>query len=105
MGPVKIFDPLGLTDLLSGILLFFTVSPIPTGIAQIHAAFLIYKGLGSYIRYLPLPMPVFYMGAFADLISAAILLVGTPPVLADYSVYLAGVLLLKGVWTSLAFMT
>ena len=105
MGPVKIFDPLGLTDLLSGILLFFTISPVPTGIAQIHAAFLIYKGLGSYIRYVPLPMPVFYMGAFADLMSAAILFFGQPPLIADYSIYLAGFLLLKGVWTSLAFMS
>ena len=101
MGPIKIFDFMGPIDILSGLLVFFTVSPIPTGLAQIHAGFLIYKGIGSHVRYIPLPMPVFYLGGFADLISAAILFVGTPPILADYSIYLAGALLLKGVWTSL----
>lgn len=101
MGPVKLFDFFGLTDLLSGIILFFTISPVPTGLAQIHSAFLVYKGIGSYIRLVPMPMPVFYLGAFADLISAAILFVGTPPILADYSVFLGGILLLKSVWTTM----
>jgi hypothetical protein len=102
MGPFKIFDLLGPIDILSGILLFFTVSPVPTDIAQLHAGFLIYKGLGSHIAYIPLPLPVFYIGAFADLMSAAILFVGTPPIFAEYSTYLAGALLLKGIWTSLS---
>jgi hypothetical protein len=101
MFPIRFYDPMGLTDLTSGLLIFFTVSPIPTGVAEIHALFLIYKGLASIVRYIPMPMPVFYLGGFADLISASILFIGTPPILADYSVYLAGFLLLKGVWTSL----
>jgi hypothetical protein len=104
MGSVKIFDFFGLTDILSGLLLFFTVSPVPTSIAQLHAAFLVFKGAASYQKVFMLPMPVFYLGGFADLMSAAILFVGTPPVLAEYKIYLSGILLLKAVWTSFEMM-
>ncbi|MFB6159377.1 MAG: hypothetical protein ABEJ95_07035 [Candidatus Nanohalobium sp.] len=104
MGPVKLFDFFGLADILSGILLFFTVSPVPTGLAQLHAGFLVFKGVMSYQKTVPLPTPVYYLGGFADLFSAAILFFGTPPVLAEYSTYFAGLLFFKAVWTSFGAM-
>jgi hypothetical protein len=92
-------DPLGITDILSGILLLFTVSHIPVVISEIHAAFLIFKGIGSMLKPLPLPLPVYYLGGPADIMSAAILYTGSPPILADYKIYLAYILLFKGIWS------
>jgi len=104
MGSVKLFDFYGTTDILSAILVFFTVSPVPPEIAQVHAGFLLYKGICSYRRIIPIPLPFFYLGGLADFISAAILLVGNPPILAEYSPILAFILLTKGIWTSFAAM-
>jgi hypothetical protein len=101
MFPVRFYDPMGLADLLSGLLILFTVSPVPTGIAEIHAFFLITKGVGTMIRDIPLPSPFFYLGGPADLMSASILLIGQPPILADYKTILSGILIVKGAWTSL----
>lgn len=101
MFPVRFYDPLGLADLLSGLLILFTVSPVPTGIAEAHAFFLIIKGIGTMIRQIPLPSPFFYLGGPADLMSASILLIGQPPVLGGHKEILAGILLIKGAWTSL----
>ncbi|MFB6099754.1 MAG: hypothetical protein ABEK16_00640 [Candidatus Nanohalobium sp.] len=95
---------MGLADLASGLLLLFTASPIPAGIAEIHAIFLIVKGLGTMIRALPLPTPFYYLGGPADLISASILLVGQPPLFAEYKSILAGILMLKGLWSSFSLM-
>ncbi len=100
MFPIRFYDPLGLTDLASGLLIFFTVSPVPTGIAEIHAIFLIVKGVGTIIQAVPLPSPIYYLGGPADLISASIILIGQPPILAEYKTILAGILILKGTWSS-----
>ena len=100
MGPIKFYDPMGLADLLSGLLILFTVSPIPTGIAEIHAFFLIMKGLGTIIQPIILPAPFYYLGGPADLMSASILIVGHPPVFSDYKMLLSGFLVLKGAWAS-----
>jgi hypothetical protein len=92
-------DPLGITDLLSGILLLLTVSQIPTVISEVHAAFLIFKGIGSMLKPIPLPLPVYYLGGPADIMSAGILYIGQPPIFADYKIYLAYILLFKGIWS------
>ncbi|MFB6180979.1 MAG: hypothetical protein ABEJ93_03815 [Candidatus Nanohalobium sp.] len=104
MFPVRI-DPMGILDLLSGLLLMFTASPVPESISQVHAAFLIFKGLATIIRPLPVGgMPVYVLGGAADTLSAAILFLGQPPILAAYKTYIAGLLFLKGVWTTFSIM-
>ncbi|MFB6214082.1 MAG: hypothetical protein ABEJ07_05985 [Candidatus Nanohaloarchaea archaeon] len=97
-------DPLGALDILAGILLWMTVSPLPVVLAQVHAGFLIAKGGGSMIRARFMPLPVFVIGGAADVISAAVLFTGKPPVLAGYKGWIAGALFLKGVFTLLSFM-
>lgn len=98
-------DPPGLLDLLSGVLLFFTTSALPASVAQGHAAFLTYKGLGTTVKPVPLlGMPIFVLGGAADIMSAAILFTGTPPVLASYKTWIAGALFLKGVYSLMAMM-
>lgn len=92
-------DPLGITDVISGILLLLTTSAIPVWIGEIHAAFLIAKGIGSMLKPVPLPLPVYYLGGPADIMSAGILYMGQPPILADYKIYLAYILLFKGIWS------
>lgn len=96
----RFYDPFALIDITVGILLLYTQIGIPIWISEIHAWFLIIKGVATMIS-LPLPYAVFILGGFADVLSAAILYVGTPPILAAYDVYLAGFLLLKGLWTFL----
>jgi|AntDeeMetagen681_2_1112603.scaffolds.fasta_scaffold00942_2 hypothetical protein len=102
--PLVRFSFTGLLDIISGIFLYFTVSPIPVTITTLHAGFLVYKGSGTLIQPLPLGMPVFILGNAADLLSAAILLVGNPPFLGDYKIFLAGFLLLKGLMGFLSMM-
>jgi len=97
-------DPLGIFDLLIALLLIYTESSLPENILMIHAAFLIYKGIGSIVRPIPLPSPVFVLGGVADILSAAILLTGNPPFLTDYMNYLAGALLIKGIWTMISMI-
>lgn len=104
MAPVRL-DVLGLLDLLSGILLFFTVSPIPVWVGSVHAAFLMFKGAGGMINGIRFPYAVFILGGFADIMSASILYFGTPPVLGGVKVWIAGALFLKGVWSMLALMS
>lgn len=97
-------DPLGAIDILSGILIIYTVSSLPETVLLLHASFLLFKGFGTIIRPEILPMPIFVLGGFADIMSAAILLTGTPPILGDYINYIAGILLIKGVWSGLAML-
>jgi len=103
MARIKFWDPLALIDILSGLMVLFTQTPIPDGVTEVHAAFLLFKGVATII-HLPLPMPAYYLGGFADLISAAILFTGQPPLITQYNSYVAGFLLLKGVWTSLSIL-
>jgi len=98
-------DPLGALDILSGSMLFFTVSGVPVLFAQLHAGFLVFKGTGSMIKPVYLPLPVYILGAAADLISAAILFTGSPPILAGYKTWIAGLLFLKGLWSLVGFMS
>lgn len=96
-------DPLGITDFLSGALLMYTVSPIPAAIAEIHSIFLLAKGAATILE-IPMPMPVYYLGGAADLLSATILYTGNPPILEAAAPILAGILFLKGVLTSLTMI-
>jgi len=99
MLPIR-FDPMGALDLLSGLLLLFTVSPVSESIASLHAWFLIFKGIATIVRPIPMGgMPIFVLGGAADILSAAILFLGTPPLFVEYKVYISGFLFLKGVWT------
>lgn len=97
------FSLTGIFDIISGIFLYFTLSPIPAVISTFHALFLIYKGSATIVP-LPLGMPGFILGSAADLMSAAILLTGSPPLLGDYKIFLAGFLLLKGLMGFLSIM-
>ncbi|MFB6190765.1 MAG: hypothetical protein ABEJ91_04310 [Candidatus Nanohaloarchaea archaeon] len=102
--PLNPLDPLGLLDVSAGLLLWSTASPLPALLAQLHAGFLVFKGLGGMTRVNLLPMPVFVLGGAADLMSAAILFTGKPPLLVGYKGWIAGALFLKGVFTLLSFM-
>lgn len=95
-----------LIDLLVGLLLLGTASPVPEWFAGMHAYFLITKGI---IFQFQLPnmsafTPLLLLGGAADIMSAAILLIGTPPILADYAVYLAAFLFLKGFISLISFL-
>lgn len=96
-------DPIGFIDILAGFLLYFTVSPLPATVAQIHAIFLIYKGAGSMTPFIPLAgMPIFILGGAADIMSAFILYTGTPPILGGIKVWIAGILFIKGLFSLIA---
>lgn len=97
-------DPLGALDVLAGVLLWMTVSPLPVVLAQLHAGFLVFKGSGSLLDANVFPLPVFVIGGAADLMSAAILFTGRPPVLVGVKNWLAFALFLKGVFTLLSLM-
>lgn len=97
-------DPLGIVDIMAGVMLYYTVSPVPEALATAHAAFLIFKGIGSIIEPMPLGIPIFILGGAADLISASILLVGQPPVFPQLKEILAFILVIKGMWTLAFFM-
>jgi hypothetical protein len=103
MSQIKFYDPMAWIDILSGLMVLFTQTPVPEGVTEVHAGFLLFKGVATMIR-IPLPGPMFYLGGFADLISAAILFTGQPPLIAQYNKYVAGFLLLKGVWSSFGIL-
>ncbi len=92
---------LGWIDLLAAALVYFTTTAIPSPIPEAHTAFLVLKGGLGFLNIPPNPLmlPVFYLGGAADLMSAMILLTGTPPILTGYKEVIAGALVLKGVWT------
>lgn len=98
-------DLMGLLDIISGLLLLYTVSPVPEGIALVHAGFLMLKGAGTLIDPVRFPFPVFVLGGFADLISASILFFGQPPIFADHKIWISGLLFLKGVWSMLGLVS
>ncbi|MFB6203334.1 MAG: hypothetical protein ABEK01_02480 [Candidatus Nanohaloarchaea archaeon] len=97
-------DPLGLFDVLTGSLLLFTVSALPDQVAAVHALFLISKGLLTVIKPDVMPHAMLVLGGVADLMSAAILYFGIPPVLVGFQAWIAGVLFTKGVWSTLGMM-
>ncbi|MFT4893103.1 MAG: hypothetical protein ACI8Z7_000901 [Candidatus Nanohaloarchaea archaeon] len=106
MAPVKP-NLIGIFDILAGILLLYTESAVPTGFAKAHAGFLIFKGGMSQ---LPLEgvqgvMPILILGSAADVISAAIIFTGTPPILAGYKEIIAIVLLQKGLFGLLSMLS
>lgn len=103
MGPIRL-DPLGWMDILVGAMLLFTSSPVPDNIAMAHALFLLFKGSGSVLRPFRFPMPVFVLGAFADVMSAGILYFGNPPILATYTTQISFLLLLKGLWSFMGLL-
>lgn len=96
MAPIKP-NLVGIFDILAGMMLFYTQSALPTVFAQTHAGFLIFKGS---IAQLPVPpiMPIFVLGNAADIISAAIIFTGRPPILADYKEIIALFLFQKGLF-------
>lgn len=98
------FDPLGIIDIVSALLVYTTQSFMPAEILHIHAAILLIKGIGSMIKPLRLPFFVYVLGGMADVLSAAILFTGQPPFLVNYKEVLAGVLLLKGFWSLFGLM-
>jgi hypothetical protein len=104
MARIKFYDWAALTDIASGLLVLFTQTPIPDGITEIHAGFLLIKGALTMLPVQIMPTPFFYLGGFADLVSAAILFTGQPPLITQYNKYIAGLLLLKGVWTNLSIL-
>lgn len=85
-------------------MLWFTVTPLPESVSQIHAGFLIFKAFASFVRPVHLPLPFFIIGGAADIMSAAILVTGQPPILAEYKIHLAVMLSLKGGWTFTNFL-
>lgn len=87
----------GILDLTVGILLLYTETALPGSIELLHSGFLIYKGAASIIAPMPIGgMPVYVLGSFADVLSAALLYFGQPPILIDYKNYIAIILFFKG---------
>jgi len=98
MGEIFKPDLLGTLDILSGLLVYFTQSFMPQPISLIHASILLFKGTGTMIRPVKFPFPVFVIGNMADVLSAAIIFTGTPPILVEYKAFIATGLFLKGMW-------
>lgn len=93
---------IGWIDIAAAFLIYYTVSPVPSPIPEIHTIFLLVKGgIGFFPLQgvTPILMPIYYLGGVADILSAVILLLGTPPILAEYTPVIAGLLMIKGVWT------
>lgn len=87
----------GITDILVGVILLYTETALPETVGLAHSIFLIYKGVASIIVFIPLGgMPVYILGNFADVLSAALLYFGEPPILTEYKNYLAVILFFKG---------
>ncbi|MFP4038171.1 MAG: hypothetical protein ACLFTA_00105 [Candidatus Nanohaloarchaea archaeon] len=89
-------DPVGLFDIFSATFVLFTASALPENFLHLHAGFLYFKGVGTLLRPNILPMPVFYLGGMADVLSAAIIFTGDPAFLSGYKNIIAGVLFVKG---------
>ena len=89
-------DPFGIADLVSAFLVLSTSIGLPDAFLQVHAAFLICKGAGTMLAPSIFPMPVFYIGGIADVISASIIVFGNPGLLPEYKEIFAGILYLKG---------
>lgn len=98
------FNFISTLDIIIGIFLYFTESVVPTGFANLHAGFLIFKGVITQLIPVPLP-PVYVLGNFADIISAAIVYTGTPPILGGYKEFIAFFLLQKGLLGMLGMMS
>lgn len=103
MAPIKP-SIIGIFDILAGVLLLYTESALPTTFAHAHASFLIFKGA---VTQFPLPplMPLFIIGNVADIISAAIIYTGTPPILAGYKEIIALFLLQKGLFGLISMLS
>lgn len=98
------FSLISTLDILIGIFLYYTESLVPTGFAEAHAGFLIFKGGITQLIPVPLP-PIYVIGNFADIISAAIVYTGQPPFLAGYKELIAFFLLQKGLLGLLGMMS
>jgi hypothetical protein len=103
MAPIKP-SLIGIFDILAGILLLYTESALPTAFAEAHAGFLIFKGVITQFPIPPIP-PLFVIGNAADIISAAIIFTGTPPIFGDYKEIIALFLLQKGVFGLLSMLS
>lgn len=97
-------DPVGMLDIGSGILMLYTVSPVPEVFAMAHAYFLIFKGGGTMLAAPIFPLPVFIIGGAADLVSASIIFFGQPPFIGGYKEIIAGILFIKGFLTVMTMM-
>jgi len=100
------FNVFGIVDLLAGLMLLMTSSFLPDIIAHGHSYFLMFKGISSIftpINTVVLGTPYLLLCGFADLLSAAILLTGQPPILAEYKTILAFIIGLKGIFSLISF--
>lgn len=97
-------DPLGWLDIISAIFVYTTQSFMPPEILHIHAGILMIKGSATVIKGAGLPFFMYVLGGMADVLSAAILFTGTPPILGDYKQFIAGFLLVKGLWSLFGLM-
>jgi hypothetical protein len=92
------FNLFSIVDILSGLLMLGTVTPLPLWFENFHAYFLISKGSLTMIK--PLPLQHVYhlliLGGGADILSAILLFLGEPPIFADYKILISGFLLFKG---------
>ncbi|MFB6144783.1 MAG: hypothetical protein ABEJ98_05730 [Candidatus Nanohaloarchaea archaeon] len=95
------FDRDGVLDLISGVLVFSTQSPVPAALTMLLGTFLGARGLSAVVDRVDLPDLTFVIDGGADLAAGAVLLAGTVslPIISGYSAAYAGILLLKGGWT------
>lgn len=103
MAPVN-FNLWSTFDILAGLFLLYTESAVPTGFAKAHAGFLIFKGSITQFPIPPIP-PLFWLGGAADIISAAIIFTGKPPLLAGYKEIISVLLLQKGLFVLISALS
>lgn len=95
------FDWEGIVNIISGILVFMTSSPVPEALTMLLGAFLAARGLSAVVDRINLPDLTFLVDGGADLAAGAVLVIGTVslPVVSGFSSQYAGLLFLKGGWT------
>lgn len=106
MSALSLFDVFSYADLVLAAMLYMMPSPIPEALSLFHISVLAWKGLAGvwpFFNLIPQFIgPVFFPVAIViDLVSASLVMMGQPPFLAAHKEIIAGMVLLKGVFSAL----
>jgi len=103
----SLFDIFSYADITLAVMLLFTPSPLPEIFTHFHIAVLAWKGIAGInptkINLIPMFLTPIIMPVMmaVDIVSAAVVIVSEPPFLASHKEVIAGMVLIKGVFTSL----
>jgi hypothetical protein len=104
---LSLFDIFSYADIALAVMLFLSPSHLPEIITHTHCFILFYKGLAGVnpLRINLIPMflaPVLSpILIFVDVVSASLVLISDPVILAGQKEIIAGLVMLKGVFTAM----